>query len=106
MTDPDYASLLGIAGAPLLVLALTAHLKPLLRATFSGIFDHPDPAWPLVADLVGVAWMVGGFYAGVIELPNVIVAVLAGLAVGVAAGRLRDEVVDRVPALRGERGEV
>lgn len=97
MNPTDYASILGLAGAPLLVLALTAHLKPLLRGLIPRIFDAGDPPWPLVADGVGVAWVVGGYYAGTIELPNVVVAVLAGLAVGVAAGRLRDEVVSRLP---------
>lgn len=82
--------LIGLGAATLIIPILVAHLKPLLRALPP--FHGEDAPWPFVADLVGVAWVIGLMEAGAAPgwIDNWITAILVGFALGVASGAVRD----------------
>lgn len=72
-----------------IIPVIVAHLKPALRRWW-----HVDGPWELVADALGVLWVLGIWQAGYAPewVTNVWAAALTGVAVGVASGRARDAV--------------
>ena len=96
MNDVTIEGLIGLAVAPLLIIALTSHVKGFARTLASalgyGMTTHTGATpWPLVADTIGVAWALALWHADVLpEDVGVTSAVLVGLALGVAAAKVRD----------------
>jgi len=78
-----------LAAAVAIIPIIVAHIKPALRR----IWPDEGP-WELIADLVGVLWVLGIWQAGFAPewIENPWAAVLAGIAVGVASSRARDAV--------------
>lgn len=110
----DIQTLIGMGAAPLVIIALTAHIRSFSRAVHAyvmafatrnytlsakGTSDDPSASvWPLVADLVAVAWCLGlaqgGQLQAFLHLEHVQPAtvILVGLALGIASGQIRDKV--------------
>lgn len=85
-----------LASAVAIIPVIVAHIKPALRH----IWPDSGP-WELIADLIGVLWVLGIWQAGFAPdwIVNPWAAVLAGIAIGVASSRARD-VVQAVTAPR------
>lgn len=116
----DIQALIGLGAAPLVIIALTAHIKAFAQAThrymrpFDFVEAGPDPKaspWPLVADLLAVAWCWALSADGILQallkveriaLPTI---VLVGLALGIAAGQIRDRVIPSAATLDRQQPE-
>ena len=92
----DIEATIGIGAAAAAVPVLTEHIKQAARAIEGALRGWtPTPAgsaWPLVCDLVAVGWALALYGGGMLPLPNPVLAVLAGLATGVAASGAYDAV--------------
>jgi hypothetical protein len=78
-----------LASAVALIPIIVAHLKPALRSVW------PDSGpWELIADVIGVVWVVGIWQAGFAPdwIANWFAAILAGVVVGVASSQARNVV--------------
>lgn len=102
----DIQTLIGFGAAPLVIIALTAHIRSFARAVHAylrGFMDSGPEAtvWPLVADLVAVAWCValaqGGQLQAFLQLERMHLAtiVLVGIALGIISGQIRDKVTSQ-----------
>ena len=99
----DIQALIGLGAAPIVIIALTAHIRGAARAMhhyLRGMRGGAEGAtvWPLVADLVAVGWCWALAQDGLLQaflhldhitLPTI---VLIGLALGIASGQIRDKV--------------
>lgn len=110
----DIQALIGLGAAPLVIIALTAHIKAFARAmhayiigalnrTWSASSDSNASVWPLVADLLAVGWCWALSADGILQallkvdriaLPTI---VLVGLALGITAGQIRDRIPAGLP---------
>ena len=93
----DIESMIGIGAAVAAVPVLTEHIKQAARAIEGAlrgwtVGSGGPSAWPLVCDLVAVGWALALYAGGMLPLPNPVLAVLAGLATGVAASGAYDAV--------------
>ncbi len=98
----DIEAMIGLGAAPLLLIALTAHIKKFTRAVgiHLGVLSPVanGTPWPLVLDVLAVAWTLMLWRSGLLPegVEEITTAVLVGLALGVAAGTLRDQTVSRL----------
>lgn len=98
--------MIGIGAAVAILPLIMAHLKPFLRPILDrlGLYESSDPPWPFLVDALGVAWVYGLMEAGHAPgwINNPLTAILAGIALGIAAGTARD-VWDGAQAVAGSR---
>lgn len=81
----DIDAAIGIGAASGIVAALLGVVKPLL-----GRIGVPVEAFPALAVLLGVGWVLASWRGGVVEADNLIVAVLLGIVVGLSAVGARE----------------
>lgn len=93
MPDANYEALIGVGALPLVILFLTSHIKQFIKAVRDEYRPPNEPEfseWPLVADLVGMAFATAAWYAAWIPQDKVdspLGAALFGLVVAVAVQR-------------------
>lgn len=77
----------GLGAAVAVIPVIVAHLKPALRRWWP-----EDGPWELLADLVGVLWVLGLWQAGYApaSVNNPWAAAITGLAIGIMSSRARD----------------
>lgn len=82
-----------LAAALVIIPIIVAHLKPALRR-----FWPLDGPWELIADIVGVLWVLGIWQAG--QAPDWVgspfAAVMLGIVVGILSGQARDAFTQQV----------
>lgn len=80
----DTQTAIGIMAAPAIVAAVVGVFKPLLTRWLTA------DAIPPIALLLGIGYVVLAWAGGVIEAANVVVAILLGVTVGIAASGARE----------------
>ena len=62
----ELEALIGLAALPVVIPALTEHIKQFFRAVQDRRVGADETAtpWPLVADTVGILYSVGAWYSG------------------------------------------
>lgn len=77
----------GLGAAVAIIPVIVAHLKPALRRVWP-----EDGPWELIADLIGVLWVLGLWQAGYApeSVTNPWAAAITGLAIGIMSSRARD----------------
>lgn len=90
----ESSSAISLAAAVGVIPVVVGDLKPLLRPLFRRYTT--EPPWRLVAHLVGVGWAVALWSSGHGPewLSNWPACILAGIALGVVSGKVRDTYVD------------
>jgi hypothetical protein len=103
----DIEAIIGFGAAPLLIIALVDHIKKAVHAARQWLdgrdgvrmfaVDPEATPWPLVADALAVAWAVALYDSGMFpeQVTRLTTVVLLGLALGVGASMVRDQVTAR-----------
>lgn len=92
MPELDLEQLVGLSALPLVVIFLTDHVKKF----YFGIRDwEGGTEWPLVADVIGVAFAAASWYAGYIP-HDVVETVLGAVLVGLAGSLVTQKAYDMV----------
>ena len=96
----ELEALIGLAALPVVIPALTEHIKQFFRAVQDRRVGADETAtpWPLVADTVGILYSVGAWYSGWIPQDKVdspLGAVLVGLVAALVVQQGYDRVVNR-----------
>lgn len=93
--SPEEMFSLGAAVA--IIPVIVGHLKPALRRIWP-----EDGPWELIADVVGVLWVLGIWQAGYApeSVSNPWAAAITGLALGIASSRVRDAAQVITPGSR------
>lgn len=102
----DIQSLIGLAGAPVLIVAITDHLKRFMAA-MPWTVDRANAApWPLVSDAIGVLWVLALWRGGLLAeaLPGVELLWPVVIPVGLTLGIGSSALVDGKRALRAPGG--
>ena len=105
MEITDLNAVIGLVGAPALIILLVDHLKQFCRGIPIGPSRDGASPWPLAVDVTGVGWAFALWHAGIlgetIETHGVELrwtsVLLIGLALGVASAKLWDAWQGRTP---------
>ena len=98
----DLQNVIGIAAAPVLIIAITDHLKRFMAA-MPWTVDRTNAApWPLVSDALGVLWALALWRGGLLAatFPDFELLWPVGVLVGLVAGIGSSALVDGKRALR------